>query len=566
MDHGQEFELLRKLAKRESRQWEAMRPGERRAKARKAKRKARRYANATEGDPAQVGQWTDAPFGMPNYAVHAALLPTGKVMFWGIPFYNDFTNRGEAAIWDPALGYGPGAFKEVDPPLVDPDGNQGPQGLVPAPIYCSGQSFLATGELLVTGGNLAYTWKDARFHSPPGTPFVFTFDPWTERWTQQPSMNHGRWYPSQLQLGDGTTLIIGGYSEEPPGGVNNPDVEVFVPSPVRGGVGTIGRYGSAEREVNLYPHLATLPNGDALLAGPGDLDSAILPMSRLGQEPLAWQQLGKTSGYRIGGSAYLHPVQRDGSWKVSQIGGYGTIPESDGLSPASADAETIDGSDLAAGWKPDGTMNLGRSFQNTVLLPDESMVAIGGGIGFTGSNGNWTIDPSGERRRVEIFDPATRTWRLGPAQIEDRSYHSVALLLPDGRIWSSGDDRYPLSGGEKSRSETAEIYSPPYLFRGPRPEFASAPTQTKYNHEISVRMSGVAAQAEKFVLMAPGATTHGADMQQRSVPLRVERRNGTDFTLRAPPRSEMAPPGHYMLFALSPDGVPAVARWIRLSY
>ncbi len=567
MDHGEELELLHELAKREERKWKAMTPAERRAKARKAERKSRRLARVTAGDPAEVGEWTQSPFNMPNYAVHSALLPTGKILFWGIPFFNDFTNRGEAALWDPSLGYGPDAFKEVDPPLVDPDGPGGPQGLVPAPIYCSGQSFLPTGELLVTGGNLSYPWKDDLFESPGGTRFAFTFDPWTETWTQQPSMAQGRWYPSQLELGDGTTLVVGGYSDVPPGGLNNPDIEVFVPSPVRGGIGTIGKYGSAERETNLYPHLATLPNGDALLAGPGDLDSAILPMSRLGEGPLQWQQLGKTAGYRIGGSAYLHPVQRDGSWKVSQIGGYGTLPESDGMAEASADAETIDGANLSNGWQPDGSMNLGRSFQNTVLLPDESMVAIGGGTGFTATNGNWTIDPSGERRRVEVFDPATRTWELGPAQLEDRSYHSVALLMPDGRVWSAGDDRYPLtSDGTKSRSETAEIYSPPYLFRGPRPAVETAPASTKYNHQIPVSLADSGPAAEKFVLIAPGATTHGADMQQRIVPLPVVGRSENNYTLRAPPRSEMAPPGHYMLFAMSADGVPAVARWIRLSY
>jgi hypothetical protein len=566
MDHGKELELLRKLAKQDQRKWEAMSPAERKATARKSERKARLFAEATEGDPAEVGQWTQAPFSLPNYAIHAAMLPTGKIIFWGIPFYNDFTNRGEASIWDPSLGTGPAAFKDVDPPLVDPDGPEGPQGLVPAPLYCAGQSLLATGELLVTGGNLNFTWKDSRYQSAAGTDFVFTFNPWTETWQQQPSMNQGRWYPSQLQLGDGTTLVMGGYTDAPPGGIPNTDIEVFVPSPVPGGIGTIGTYGSAQRVTNLYPHLATLPNGDALLAGPGDTDSAILPMSRLGEGPLQWEQLGKTSGYRIGGSAFLHPVQRDGSWKVSQVGGYGTIPEANGLSPASADAETIDGANLGNGWKPDGTMNLGRSFQNTVLLPDESMVAVGGGTGFTTTSGNWSIDPSGERRRVEIFDPATRTWRLGPAQTEDRSYHSTALLMPDGRIWSAGDDRYPLQGGEKSRTDTAEIYSPPYLFRGPRPSIQTAPTASKYNHLMSVTMSASGPTAQKFVLAAPGATTHGADMQQRIVPLRVDEQSGNTFGVRMPPRSEMAPPGNYMLFALSPNGVPAVARWIRLSY
>ena len=97
------------------------------------------------------------PFELPNYAIHAAMLPTGKILFWGFPTFPDAaeSRRGRALGSLPGLS-GPMPSKDVDPPLVDPDG-EGPQGMVAAPIYCSGQSFLPTGELLVTGGNLAWT-------------------------------------------------------------------------------------------------------------------------------------------------------------------------------------------------------------------------------------------------------------------------------------------------------------------------------------------------------------------------------------------------------------------------
>ena len=156
---------------------------------------------------------------------------------------------------------------------------------------------------------------------------------------------------------------------------------------------------------------------------------------------------------------------------------------------------------------------------------------------------------------------------MGPAQLEDRSYHSTALLLPDGRVWSAGDDAYPLEAdGSWARSDTAEIYSPPYLYRGKRPKFQQASKATSYDRTFFATMKEGKPQARKFVLVAPGATTHGADMQQRLVPLRVDGRKGTRTALRAPANSAIAPPGRYMLFGLSEDGVPAVARWIKLSY
>ncbi len=567
MDHAKEHEILFRLALRDERRWDSMTQAERAAEARTAQENAQDYARQAKGNPEIVGKWTMAPFDLPNYAIHAAMLPTGKILFWGYPFYDDLKNRGEASLWDPSKGYGPSAFEDVDPPKVDPDGD-GPQGMVSAPIYCSGQSFLPTGELLITGGNLAWSFQDSRYESAAGANFVFTFDPWSESWTQQPSMADGRWYPSQVELADGTTLIAGGYSDDEPGGIDNSSVEVFVPSPVRGGIGTIGEYSSAERVTQLYPHLFTLPSGDALLAGPGHEDSAILPISALGNgTPLAWQDLPESGGFRIGGTAVLHPGSPSGSWKVTQLGGYGTIPQKDGISRASMDSETLNARKPDQGWEAGEGLKLGRSYHNTVLLPDKSMVTVGGGTGFSRKDGNWTIDPSGRNRRVEVTRPGSDRWRMGPAQLEERSYHSTALLMPDGRVWSAGDDRYPLeSDGTKSRSDTAEIYSPPYLFQGRRPRLAGATESATYNQPFFATTRGASPAARKFVLIAPGATTHGADMHQRLIPLAVDRREGTTTALRAPANSAIAPPGRYMLFGLSRKGVPSVARWINLSY
>ena len=79
--------------------------------------------------------------------IHAALLPTGKVIWWAYP-QKESPNTAQAWLWDPATGN----TKRVDPPLWrDPADGQ----LKAANIWCSGQSFLADGRVLVTGGNLA---------------------------------------------------------------------------------------------------------------------------------------------------------------------------------------------------------------------------------------------------------------------------------------------------------------------------------------------------------------------------------------------------------------------------
>ena len=132
------------------------------------------------------------------------------------------------------------------------------------------------------------------------------------------------------------------------------------------------------------------------------------------------------------------------------------------------------------------------------------MVTLGGGIGNTVADQNYAIDPNGQRRQVELYDPATKTWRLGPAAIEDRGYHSTALLLPDGRVWSAGDEKHPLEpGGGWALTDTAEIYSPPYLFKGPRPKIVSAPSELRWGDEFGVQV-GTSVPAKSAVLVAPG--------------------------------------------------------------
>ena len=152
------------------------------------------------------GRWA-APFSIPVMGIHAALLPTGKVMWFSYPRnpaprhggggVND-PNTAQAWLWDPATG----GTRRVDPPLWrDPADGQ----LKPANIWCAGQTFTADGRLVVFGGNLRF--------SEPGVDFkglnkVYTFNPWNETWTEQPDMRHGRWYPTGVRLSDGRIVIV----------------------------------------------------------------------------------------------------------------------------------------------------------------------------------------------------------------------------------------------------------------------------------------------------------------------------------------------------------------------
>jgi hypothetical protein len=564
-EHAAEHARERAAQAEETGRGPRLSPSDRRRIATNDRREAEQFAELTEstGTPSEVGSWTHAPFEISHPAINAATLPTGEVLFWGLSFPNEPRNRGNAALWDPSKGYGSDAFTEVPPPRIDPDG-PGPQGRDRAPLFCSGLSMLASGEVLATGGNLVWPdqYSDDPYTAYAGLNRAFTFNPWTKRWTQQPQMNAGRWYPGQVELADGRTVVLGGYTDQAPGGLFNRDLEVFTPAQQPGGVGSVTLEPSARRRTALYPHLFTLPDSSVLLAGPGRSDYAVLQ-----PDSFTWEEYPRLPDNRIGGNAVLNPGPSWGSWQVTQIGGYDPkLTDAEGTHPATASTATFDALHpwASGGWTSGPSLNLPRSYQNTVLLPDRSMVTLGGGTGNTVADQNYAIDPNGQQRQVELYDPATREWRLGPAGIEDRGYHSTALLLPNGKVWSAGDDKHPLEpGGGWALTDTAEIYSPPYLFKGPRPRIVSAPSKLRWGDVFAVQV-GPRVPAKSAVLVAPGATTHGADSTQRLVKLTVKRTYEGGIELAAPPKAGVAPPGYYMLFVLN-QGVPSAASWVQLT-
>lgn len=526
-----------------------------RAQARAAPLLERPVAVQEDAPADEVGRWSAATIALPTFAINAVLLPTGKVAFWGKPplIGGRIENRSEFWLWDPVTK----GLSRHDAPPIDLDGDGTPE--TPAPLFCSGQSLLPDGQLFVAGGNLGY--PDYLGGDTPGwrgLDRAYTFDPWSLTWQEQPRPRHGRWYPSQVALADGRVAILAGFDEHGQG-VKNIEMEVFTPAAQRGGVGTMTYHPAGDRETAFYPHLFTLPDGKVLLAGPDANDSAVLDPALLDGPGSAWTSLSPLHHSRVGGNALLRP---DGG--VTLLGGW----DYDDLN-AVADTETLQDT----GWTLNGggipRMNLGRSYGNVIQLPNGELVAVGGGAGYRDLEGsNWT-DADQRLKQVELLRPGVDThWRLGPAQQKWRAYHSTALLLPDGRVLSAGDDYW--HRGDQRRPEggtpmdIGEIYSPPYLFDGDqpavRPTINDAPTEVHYGASFAI----AASRAARAVLVAPGATTHGADMNQRLVELQTLRTTAGGLDVRAPAGPDLAPPGYYMLFVLDDDGTPSVARWVRV--
>lgn len=407
---------------------------------------------------------------------------------------------GEPQIWDPATG---GFTAAVSATM----------------LFCSGHAFLSDGRLLVTGGHLS---------DDHGLPDANIFDAATHGWTAVAPMRRGRWYPTSTTLPDGEVLTLAGRDED---GAEVDIPEVWTGSHWRA-------LTSAGQELPYYPRAFVAPNGLVFYAGELPQTSYLDPGGTGAWTPVATSRYGR----RDYGSAVMY---RPG--KVLIVGG--SDPPSE--APTST-AELIDLGEGSAAWKYTGSMAYPRRQFNATLLPDGRVLATGG----TSSSG--FSDPAGAVHVAEVWEPGSGDWTMWAGNRVTRVYHSTTILLPDGRILHAGSG----DGVGLPRELNAEIFSPPYLFRGPRPGVTSAPAAIGYGEQFVVATpeSGRVVRAS---LVRLGSVTHGFDQNQRFLELSLTRVAG-GVGLTAPASPNLAPPGHYMLFILNSAGVPSLARIIQL--
>jgi hypothetical protein len=190
-----------------------------------------------------------------------------------------------------------------------------------------------------------------------------------------------------------------------------------------------------------------------------------------------------------------------------------------------------------------------KMYVSAVILPDGRVLQTGGATGYRMNPDSTFV------RSTQILDPDTMTWSKAPDATVGRTYHSGALLLPDGRVLTFGGN--PRDG---SFEMNLEVYSPAYVTK-PRPSITSAPVDATYGGSFGVGTSETITAA---VLIRPSAVTHSSDSDQRSVELAVSNATATGATLTVPANRNLTPPGWYMLFVRNATGVPSVAKWVKV--
>jgi hypothetical protein len=482
----------------------------------------------------RFGQWIAFPVNIPRRGtgsydgvVHAALLHTGKVLF--------ITADETTVLWDPE-NTTPATFEDpVNQPHETPDAVSGYS------VLCGGHSFLSDGQLLVVGGGGYGPHDKAKWG--------YKFHPESKTWTRTAgSMLHNRWYPTVLTIGD--HRIANSHEILVTCGHGAGDMEIYdeASDSFREVTG-----GDEKPFPNLYPGLHLLPNHSVFYSRtgwaspgpgggpfPGDDQSAFFVFT--GADTGAWNNIApvlpsmpdRTKGMSV--------------MLLSNTAPYVRILVVGGSDPSMNNTyEIIDAALLspATNWHPSMSFPDGehRSLCSAVLLPDGN-VFVCGGIQRTNSP-------------CALFNPQTNTWSPMAALPSMRDYHSVALLLPSGKVMMAGWN-----------NTTIEIFSPPYLLRGTRPVISSAPSQIHYGENFVIE-SPDADSIVKVVLVRPMAITHQTDTEQKvlEMPYIHDHAHPTHLTVTAPhgghPHS-MAQQGYYMMFAIKNSGVPSVAKWIYL--
>jgi len=451
--------------------------------------------------PEIAGQWSSLQSWPCN---NSAWVPTHAMLLPnGKVFYLSSYNDGTLPrIWDPATN----GVTTAAPPGYN--------------VFCAGHSMMGDGKLFITGGHI---------DNFVGFAHASIYDPDTNSWASAPDMNAGRWYPTNTTLANGDVLVVSGNTTSA-GAFDN------LPQVFQAGSKTWRSLTSAVLQQPLYPEMYLAPNGKVFAAGPNPT-TRYLSTSGTG----AWSAVATSHfGTRDYGSSVMYSPG-----KVLIVGGGGSTA---GTLPT-ATAEVIDLNTATPTWQQVDSMHFARRQHNATLLPDGTVLVTGG----TSSGGSFD-DGTLAVHAAEIWDPATQAWSVMSSNTIYRGYHSFALLLPDGRV---------LSAGGQQAGCNAEIFSPPYLFKGARPSISSAPASVAYGQTVFVGTPD-ATTVTGVSWIRLGSVTHTFDQDQRFLRLGFAQATG-GVNVSFPSNANLSPPGYYMLFLLNGSGVPSVAKILRIA-
>jgi YVTN family beta-propeller protein len=455
-------------------------------------------ANNVSGAWSPVKPW-------PLIAVHAVLMPDGRILSYGSTSTGQQTAIFIYDVWDPAAG--------LDAGHTTLPNNTGTD------IFCSSQVVLPGGGFVFIAGGDNWTGSGT---TNTGNNNSNTFNYTNNTLTRQNNMNRARWYSSSTTLLNGETYIQGGT-----GGTDRPEI--------RSVTGAFRLLSSADTSGLdfMFPRNFIAPDGRVF-----GFDSAgrmyYVNTSGTGAVTSAGQFGGPT------GSDSSTAMYRPG--RILQFGGN------------SSGALVIDINGASPAVSATGSLSSRRRLVNATILADGKVLATGG-------SDVWN-ELVGVNYSAEIWNPATGQWTRGANEARSRLYHSTAVLMPDASV-------LVLGGGAPGpeNNTNVEVYYPPYLYNAAggfaaRPVIAGAPSTIDIGETFAVDLGGTGTIG-RVVMIKTTSVSHSFNMDQRFIELTFQQ-SGDSLVAQAPTRATDAPPGYYLLFVLNSAGAPSVARIVRV--
>jgi Domain of unknown function (DUF1929) len=544
------------------------------------------YIGGKWGSRFDWGKDTD---GNPNtnnslIATHAANLPDGRVVSWSA--WDSLTfgiiagerhDYSEGFVWNPKAGTGPSSFTEAD----DDGGGTLNQNLG-HDMFCAGLAMSPDGLVIGIGGGTNASLRRVSF-----------FDFRNSDWAHGPTISKDRWYPTAVALPDGRTFTALGDDSRDSAEILSANRSSWQQVGADDALDTlkpsqndieIGAFNTQEgwefNEVDeWYPYLHVSPDGSLFQSGP------IPRFNKISVSNAAITPVNTTI-----------PNAQMRTWGNSVMFNEGKILVTGGSVVRGRDATKtamvidINGGGVNAQAIPD--MRFKRSFQNSIVLPTGDVLIVGGNTtgkqmvdeGFApdydptvpnderNAKKKWVSDVSTQSVKIaEIYSPSKNNWRDMAKMDTSRNYHSVALLLEDGRVLTAG-------GGLCGRVCAAnhpdgEIYEPAYLFNpdgspANRPAIKSLSVATLgYGQQFTVTLSE-STDISKFTMIKLSAVTHGINTDLRFVEYSLVKGNmtgsGTSYQLTTTSNPNVLTPGYYFLFALNDKGVPSLAKVVQV--
>ena len=524
-----------------------------------------------------------APADSQILAIHAALTPTdngdGEIVYFGGDQHNPaFINSPRNVDASRRMNCASHAIAYVRSPTHD--------------LFCCGHAQLADGRLLIAGGTAYFPQNippgaDPHGHGGlghfPGHRSASVYSPAAGTMTEVASMRPnpgqpgdeggGRWYPTLVTLASGDVLIMAGHPAETDTRHNNNTPERY--RPVLNSWKTVGTLGVAGGGPDLYPRLHLLRNGEVFCSSHiGGVEHCFAYNAYTGGERNVCD-LPAGDYHGFGFPSVLLPLLPGDDYRPRLLLCGAPAPQRIAL-------DRPDG--MRPQWGPAGARTIAagsrmRRFCLAVMLPTGQVVIVGGVNGDDPGND----DSSHGVRQPELYDPQI-DWNGGGAYVQSgtnqdaqgtwttendaaavtRNYHSTALLMPDGAVWTAGSSINGHPGDPATTGRlTYEIYQPPYP-AGARPVLQDAPRFVAWGQSFTIRCNAPNS-IRRVALLRCGSCTHAFDGDQRYVGLRFDGIGEGRLQCEAPPNGAVAPPGAYMLFVIDEAGRPCQrARFVRL--